>query len=403
MKTITNTLLWSLFLIALALRVGVAFKLEPRIHFDDAVYHDRIAANIVAGRGAVAGETSVAIRMPLYPYLLSYCKTVFPEQSAYILSVRLLQSVLNAVLVFMIFAIVGRVAGTVYGLVAAAAFAFDPLHVVMPSFLLMEAVYAFFLTMFVWAAIRFLDKKEWPYFIVSVIAMVGGLYVRESMFHIIAVCCLCAVFLKVFQGSRAFFLTLFIISILALVPWTLRNYERLQAFVPFTTKTGWTLYDAVNPSADGGTDVSRFRFKDGPMNLPELQDDLYWKQKAIEAIRQDPLRIAYLATKKLKRFWNVAPNASEFKDSRLTIVFGIYYVPLLVFFAIGFISLRWLKDQALFIVSIPIIYSVLLHTIINGSLRYRMPIEPFIIIIAAVGLKIVMCIFPKKKTRIIGR
>jgi len=387
MKTTAKVSLCCLFLFALGLRIGVTLKLEPKIYFDDAVYHDRIADNILAGKGAIASKNSVAMRMPLYPYFLSWCKSVSPDTPSYILLVRFLQAGLNAMLVFVLFMLAKYLLGPGYGFLAMALFALNPMHVVMPSFLLTEIVYTFFLTVFVWATVFYLDKKNWIYFVISALALIGGIYVRESMFHIIVVYCSFALLMRLLRGSRAFFLTLLVIGMLALCPWVLRNFERLHAFVLFTTQTGWTLYDAVNPKADGGTDVSRFRFDDAPMNVSELEDDRHWKEKAFQAIRHDPLRIASLATKKLRKFWNVVPNSAEFKEKGLPIIFGLYYVPVLFLFLLGVISLRWVSDRAFLVIFIPIIYAILLHTIINGSLRYRMPLEPLIIIIALSGLK----------------
>ncbi|MBN1493773.1 MAG: glycosyltransferase family 39 protein [Candidatus Omnitrophica bacterium] len=386
MKRSITILLLFIFMCALAVRVGVAFYLTPKINFADAYYYDRAAENICVGKGAVIRETWVANRMPLYPYMLAFFKTYASSSEIYVVSVRIFQSFLNALLVIPVFFMVTAILSPGYGLLAAALIAFDPIHILSSSLLLTEVVYSFCLTFFIWGTISFSKRGTLFYFLISGISVVAGMYIRESMFHIIAILALSGIFVRRCRAIRAYMLTLFIISICALCPWIIRNHVLLHEFVPFTTNSGFTLYDAVNPHADGGTDVSKFG-NEAPEGLSEVELDRFWKRKASEAIRHDPVRVMLLTIRKFGKFWNIIPNAQEFRRPLLIAGFSVFYIPLFICFIIGLIVLARNGTCEVFMIYVPVIYAVLLHLVINGSLRYRMPLEPFVIVFAVAGLR----------------
>ncbi|MFC1809038.1 hypothetical protein ACFL3D_02805 [Candidatus Omnitrophota bacterium] len=379
-----------LFLLAISVRLGISLYLEKRIYFHDAVYHDRIAENIVRGNGAIASSNSVALRMPGYPYILSFFKNYSRGQEDYIVKVRLFQSFISALIVIPVFLILIRIVSPRLAWVGALLLVFNPLQSVMSAFLLTEVMYSFALTMFIYSIILLTHQKHSHFFILSALSLLIGVYMRESMFHIIVFFVILSISLKAFHSYRKIFIALCIITICGLIPWVMRNHAKLNTFVPFTTNEGFTLYDSLNPWADGGTDVTKFLPQEKPEGLSEVEVNTYWKKKSFNEIRKDPLRIAYLAAKKFRKFWSITPNANEFKTRKLLLIFRIFYIPLFIFLCVGLFSFVTRRSLKLSIVSIPILYSLLLHLMINGSLRYRMPLEPFIIIIAVCGIETIL-------------
>ncbi|HOL22878.1 MAG TPA: hypothetical protein PLQ41_08530, partial [bacterium] len=86
---------------------------------------------------------------------------------------------------------------------------------------------------------------------------------------------------------------------------------------------------------------------------------------------------------KFKRFWNVIPNASEFTKPIYRIVSVFSFGIMLPFFILGFFIT--LKNKKMWFIHSLIILFTVFHIIFLSSIRYRVPIEPFYIIIAVYG------------------
>jgi hypothetical protein len=78
----------------------------------------------------------------------------------------------------------------------------------------------------------------------------------------------------------------------------------------------------------------------------------------------------------------VVPNAAEFQGSWYRIVSAVSFGPVLFFSILS--AIVWRRRL---VVAAPILllvtYLTLLHTITIASLRYRLPLEPFLIAMAA--------------------
>lgn len=175
------------------------------------------------------------------------------------------------------------------------------------------------------------------------------------------------------------------LSVFALImsPWVLRNQIVLGSPVLFTTGSADNLYIGNNPKSTGGIDY----YKDADINiinqfnsLPELQRQKAYSDAAWNYIRNNPIAFAHRAWIKFLRFWNVIPNASEYGGIYKWIS-GLTFGPILLLALWSTIKHRNWKTM------LPIYcligYMTALHCIVIASLRYRFPIEPFLIIMAS--------------------
>jgi len=170
----------------------------------------------------------------------------------------------------------------------------------------------------------------------------------------------------------------------ALIPWALRNRAMIGAPAWLSTNGGVTLYDALGPQATGASDQSFLETMPGLESMTEPQRDRYLYRKALETVRRDPLRVVRLAWVKFGRTWNPLPNAPGYRGAPTAWVLAAYTVGLLALAAAG-LGIWRREPVALGMILLPIVYFTLLHSVFIGSVRYRVPLMPFVAMLAAGG------------------
>lgn len=170
-------------------------------------------------------------------------------------------------------------------------------------------------------------------------------------------------------------------------PWVIRNAVVLHAFVPFTTGSAQNLYLGNNPrNTSAGIAWDRDAEPEVVARINALPDELArqraYSKAAMEYITAHPATFVTMAGKKFLRLWNVIPNATEFRTSLYSIISAASFGPIL---ALAFLSAlqwrrRWRQLAPLYLV---IGYFTFVHVVTIASLRYRLPIEPILIVLAA--------------------
>ncbi|MBN1395544.1 MAG: glycosyltransferase family 39 protein [Pirellulales bacterium] len=179
----------------------------------------------------------------------------------------------------------------------------------------------------------------------------------------------------------------------AMAPWWIRNAKLTGRFVPTTIQVGASLYDGLNPSADGSSNmafVERFiaeqRLKDDPGEAPSVEFerrlDIRMRDEALAWTKANSGRAARLAGKKFLRMWNIWPNERSFSawPARLAVFFT--YTPLLFFAIIG--ACRTFRRGWPYILCwLPAVYLTALHVVFVSSIRYREPAMLALLALAA--------------------
>jgi 4-amino-4-deoxy-L-arabinose transferase-like glycosyltransferase len=185
-------------------------------------------------------------------------------------------------------------------------------------------------------------------------------------------------------------------------PWWIRNAALLHTFVPFTTSSGMNLYLGNNPNnTDAGIDWAHDVEPDvvAKLNaLPELARQHAYNKAALDYIKQDPGTFIHAAAKKFVRFWNIVPNAGEFRSGVYPIVSIASFGSILVLALIS-AARRWPQWRMLAPLYLIIGYFTFVHVVTIASLRYRFPIEPLLIIMAAEPLAAWIASIRVKSTR----
>ena len=172
-----------------------------------------------------------------------------------------------------------------------------------------------------------------------------------------------------------------------LSPWWVFNYHRYHQFVRLSPATGLMLYVGNNPlnqTGGGihGKDANIRQFQ----HLDSITRDRMMTQLAIDYIKQNPWHIVKLDVKKFLRFWQPWPYAEKFKNS-YTVLVSLFSYGIILMLNIIFIFKTLKKKWSLLSpILLLILYLTAVHTVTISSIRYRYPLEPFMIIFAAYTL-----------------
>ena len=168
-----------------------------------------------------------------------------------------------------------------------------------------------------------------------------------------------------------------------LCPWVVRNWTLTEHFVPTTLTVGISLWEGVYPGADGGPAMDRIP---SPVyGHSEYDENQVYLRMAKKEILNSPGRIIVLAGKKFLRFWNIVPNSPDHQALKYRMISIFSVVPIFCFAVVGFLCAPISWRQRLLLIC-PAMYFTLLHMLFVSSIRYRMPVMPFIIVLAAVGV-----------------
>lgn len=172
----------------------------------------------------------------------------------------------------------------------------------------------------------------------------------------------------------------------ALAPWAIRNKRVTGHYVVTTLWMGPTLYDSLGPQATGASNMT-FYDRDAlrQKGLSEYEVDRYYRWHAWESVRDNPWRAVRLAAVKLGRFWKPWPSAAQFDHLLHRAAVFLSFVPLVALAGYGWWRFR--NDPWCWLLTVgPILCFSLVHLVVVGSLRYRLPAEYPLCVMAAAGI-----------------
>lgn len=397
---------YRLFALALLVRFAAAAAFAGRLEgagdpaFPDVEHYLAMARHIARGEGWFVAPWALAERPPLYPLFLAFHIKVFGSAAAALAT----QAALGAAACVLVARIGerlwGRGAGALAGLGAAA----YPFLVFASTRLLAEALLVPLVAAQMWAAVEagraaFAREGRRALGWAAAAGALGGLASLTHAGHLLFPLALAAAFAVAWWRARqlatpdgAWVLAcgtaaLFAGHVLVVAPWTIRNAHALGGFVPVTTKMGADLYEATFPGATGGTvewwkHPAAREVVERTRGMGERERDRALRAEAWRMMREDPLRILGLAAAKFWRVWTPVPSAEGFRNAGLVALSLMTYGPVLALAFLGLLRLRRGSIVAALLLSAPAYYT-LLHLVFIGSVRYRLPVEPVLVLLAA--------------------
>ncbi len=181
-----------------------------------------------------------------------------------------------------------------------------------------------------------------------------------------------------------------LIYIVLFTPWWLYQYHKYDQFVRFHLGSGIVIYSGNNSLNETGGGIADEFHVD--MNFDHFQHitdpvlrDKALKQAGFHFMINNPGKFAFLAYKKFIRFWRLYPHHPTYQKPFYIVVSVLSFTPILLLFFYYFRHLRMIDLQKFSPILLMIAYLTAVHMVLIGSMRYRLPLEPFMIIIAVAG------------------
>lgn len=392
-------------IVAFAVRLGLAFVVEQRVAAapgsvcliaGDAAGYWELAQKIVAGQDySIYAPPRYALRMPGFPLLLALSQRLFGEST---LAARLLLVCVGTAACGLTYWLGRELCDPVTGLLAAIYTALSPTMALFSVLLLSETAFAATLLASLIAiarTARHADGVSSTRFFDGVSLLAGVLigvatYMRPTWLYVgptIAVVCLWSR-----RGNRSAKSILASIGwlvvgvVVTMSPWVARNYSVTGHLVPTILWVGPSLYDGLHPGATGDSDMTFFERELLLEKMSEYEMDREYRRRAIAFASENPGRALQLAVVKQSRYWSLVPHAAEFRDATLHVIVLLATLPLFVFALCG---AWWARRDVslLFLAAGAIVLFAGLHLLFVGSLRYRLPAEYPLAVLAASGVK----------------
>lgn len=401
---------WTLagiLLLALGLRLGVGAWLpsdEQSLQaLPDQQEYLALARGLLSGEGLRFyderfDDTVVAFRTPGYPLFVA----LFGAQ---VRAVRVAQAFVDTLTVLAAWVLARRWLSSRQALIAAVLVALHPFLIYFSALLLTETV---FTAMLAWGAALLCrprssrPRTDWLIRCGGILLLALTALVRPSGALLAPLLAAGAVYAgATWSGSpnlprrRAYPLELRAalaaavgagLTILVLSAWAWRNHRVLGSWVWTTTNAGHTLYDGFNPAATGASDLSGLRTMGELRRMNEVERSDYLAALARRWAAEHPGQSVKLAAVKVARLWSPVPLSAQYGgDDRYVGAALLYMLPLYVLVSIGLLRLALPRSAKVFLL-LPAVYFTATHAVSVGSLRYRIPADVPMAVIAASAL-----------------
>ncbi len=384
---------------ALAVIIRIAAIYIWGSEIEETVYeYDPISRNIAAGLGYswdLYGSTETAPTAwmaPVYTYMLAAYYWIIGDN---LTGMAIFQAVAGGITCLLIGLVGNAVSNVRTGLIAAALFAIYPEMILLPLKFVDESWLLLWMLCIVYLGALYLQTGNRR--IVILAGIFSGI---ASLTHESALICPIALMIWVLlkRGlSRRWLidsLLLLSVTIVVIAPWTVRNYLVFDKFVLIRTNFWVNAWRGNFPGATGtprnfnntlhdlALDPEYRAVIDPQLVGDEIQREEVYKKLAIRHITEDPVRYIGLTLRRMQYFWTVDPTHPLTGHP-------LYWAPwflLIILSLIGAISVRkhWQDYSFWYLIFIitTVVYSLMLVLP-----RYRIPLLPGLMLLAAEGLR----------------
>ena len=400
------------FLISLIIFLSLITKLLFSKFFEQPVFYDvqtyLNTVNLFFSRGQISDQI-----MPLYPIIVYLVE--------YSIGIQIFNILISCITIFIIYEIVKIINEDIFfTFMVVIVTSFYPFNIFYSITGFSEVTYVFLLTLML---LCFYKNR------IFIATIIGTLAILIKPIH------LYPLFILIFYFDFFYFkkklgrsFLNFIISILIFIskmsPWWIYNYKQYDKFIMFNLVGPHTLFIGNNPlnKTGGGIIVDEDDIKNHPTRFHKIQKDFsydlmngypgfYFNEKtnkvefvegkkgaidrynsyikySKEYILNNPGRFIELSYKKFIRFWRLWPHSQEFNKSTYIFVSLISFGPILLLFAFYSFNFVIKFEKKMFPLMLMIYYFNFVHVILISSIRYRYPIENFLIIL---GIYFLVC------------
>jgi len=370
------------------------------LHLDNSVdfwgdWWDELGWNIATGKGyqilnpfVLNDPPFYSWRPPLFPLFLAAIYRIFGHS---FLAAKIFLAALGSFSCVLVYLITKKLFNITTAIFAAIAMIFYPTFIYFNGYLAPETLTLFSLLLFVYFLAKDIDSPSVKNYIFAGISLGFAVLCRT----ILSVLPVFILFWMVFNSKNKKrtiknFLVMSIFIILTVSPWVVRNYKIHGVFMLNSTDGGQAIFINNNEKSfkiePSGVAYNYDALEFKGRNELEITKILY--QRGVQFIKTNPRKFIQYVSYRFLNFWRLFPHTSlpdkPYSVKQIVISFS-YVFPLFIFAILGFIySLRdFRKKSILFLV---IFYYSSTYILVRATIRYRMPIEPYLIIFASFGL-----------------
>ena len=326
----------------------------------DSEGYNALALNLVSGKGfSLDGLTPHASDVPGYPLFLTAIYKIFGHNYD---AVRIIQVLLLAGIGVLIYLIGRRYLGFGSYLAALPAIlvVIWPYFVLYTTLILTEITYVFFLIVAVISLLEFHRSFSKKSATAAGISLAAASLIRPVVFFLPVWLIFFYLLFKRNKGIIKKQLLLIIIFVLAMSPWTIRNFIHFHEFIPTA--------DLVFPG------IAAIFVKDA--------GDTYY-----EAFTEKPAEALKSRINNFVLFWNPGTQGTRAQklleiDKRMEYFFLVYKITFFSVLFLAFLSLFYFKRKEIFLLWCIIFYFWCLHALFSPYPRYTFPIIPLVILLA---------------------
>jgi len=398
---------------ALAVRIAYVDATPAYVLRHDAHDYDVHARSIAEGQGfskTLAHGRPTAFRPPGYPYFLGGVYRIFGVDRApaprRLRVARIAQAFVGTAIVALVGALAAQLWGAGVALVALALAAIYVPLITVGGAVMSEPLFdAFMLAALVAAVAHRRPPHRYRYAVLA--GFLGGLAILTRANALIL---LAPLAVAVWDGrpwrSRAALgppLALVVAALLTVTPWTVRNAVELHAFVPVSTQLGSALAgtyndaaraDTQNPAAwQGLRHVPDYAYLFNRVDqIPEPQLERELRAASLRYIRAHPFYVAKVGWWNTRRMLDLAGlRRSRATAATLTIDHTWADRGIVCFWIVAALALAGAlagvaRRTPAWVWAVPVLMFLSVVFLVVETPRYRTPIDPFVILLAAAAL-----------------
>jgi hypothetical protein len=382
---------------AVLIRIPVALSMGDQVTelpgIQDQISYDALARSLLDGRGYsfthnwypfTPANTPTAHWSFIYPL---YLAGVYAVTGYHPLAARLLQGAVGgALLCFLVYKIGRRVVNEEIGLIGAGLAGIYGYFIYYNVALMTETFSIVLVLLTLYLSIELKENPTLMRWVWLGVSLGLSALIRQTAL-LFAPFILIWLFIELRDRAiRWWLFTLpFVIAILGIFPWTLRNYRVYHEFLFLNSNAGYALYASNNPNlgTDWRNELVVVPVPEELVGQNEAELDRSLTRKGLEYILMDPKRYLLLTANKTLEYLRFWPSSDSSKISNLNRVlsFGLY-LPFMIF---GFfLSIpRWRSFMILYLF---IFVHTSIHLLSWPATRYRLPVDAVMMLFAALAL-----------------
>tara|TARA_E500000178_G_scaffold252754_1_gene249304 strand:+ start:296 stop:1483 length:1188 start_codon:yes stop_codon:yes gene_type:complete len=250
---------------------------------------------------------------------------------------------------------------------------------------LTETIYVFLI---IFSFYKLYNKK----YLTAIFVLILSIYLRPTLEIFYPIILLIFLYVNKQLNINKIFYIMFsylLMYVILLSPWWYHNHIKYNQFVRLNFASGFVLYSGNNPLNESGGGVAYGSTSDD-LDISSFQSikdpgERYnaMKEEAIKFIINNPKRTINLYFKKFQRFWMLYPYTNFYNAIEYKIISILSYGVILLFSILTILNLNLKKIKMLLPIFSFAIFLNFVHIITISSIRYRYPIEPFLIILSS--------------------